>query len=172
MSPFPGPIRQIGYVVNDFDRSVAWWLAAGVGPFYVMRGLTQRVLYRGEPCQITMSLGLANSGEMQVEVIQQEDATPSIYAEFLASGREGFHQLAWWVSDFDAAIRDAESAGWPVVWSGGEAEGVRYAYVEPPAGPATIYEIMELTDLASGFNKAIRDAATGWDGTDPIRNVG
>ena len=40
MPPFPGPVRQIGYVVEDFDRWVASWLAAGVGPFYVMRGLT------------------------------------------------------------------------------------------------------------------------------------
>ncbi len=171
MSPFPGPVRQIGYVVKDFDRSVASWLAAGVGPWYVMRGLTQRVLYRGQPCRVTLSLGLANSGDMQVEVISQEDAAPSIYREFLASGREGFHQLAWWVTDFDSAVRNAEAAGWPVVWSGGQA-GVRYAYVEPSGGPATIYEIMELTDMVSGFNNAIRDAADGWDGTDPIRTVG
>src|SRR5271166_2461752 len=134
MPPFPGPVRQIGYVVEDFDRWVTSWLAAGVGPFYVMRGLTQRALYRGRPCQVTLSLGLANTGDMQVEVIQQEDSAPSVYSEFLASGREGFHQLAWWVNDFDSAVRSAEAAGWPVVWSGGQAEGVRYAYVEPSGG--------------------------------------
>ncbi|HME49157.1 VOC family protein [Mycobacterium sp.] len=172
MPPFPGPVRQIGYVVEDFDRWVASWLAAGVGPFYVMRGLTQRVLYRGRPCRVTLSLGLANTGDMQVEVIQQEDSAPSVYSEFLASGREGFHQLAWWGTDFDSALRNAEAAGWPVVWLGGQAEGVRYAYVEPSGGAATIYEIMELTDISSAFNKLIRDAAEGWDGTDPIRTVG
>jgi Glyoxalase/Bleomycin resistance protein/Dioxygenase superfamily len=170
--PFPGPVRQIGYVVNDFDAAVASWLELGVGPWYVMRGLTQRVSYRGEPCRVKLSLGLANTGDMQVEVIAQDDATPSIYREFLDSGREGFHQLAWWVTDFESAVCNAEAAGWPVVWSGGHAEGVRYAYVEPAGGPATIYEIMELTDLSSGFNKVIRDAADGWDGTDPIRIVG
>lgn len=172
MQPFSGPVRQIGYVVRDFDRALASGLEVGVGPWYVMRGLTQRVLYRGEPCRVTLSLGLANTGDMQVEVIAQEDATSSIYTEFLASGREGFHQFSWWVSDFDSAVGTAEAAGWPVVWSGGEAEGVRYAYVEPSGGLATVYEIMEDTDLASGFNKVIRDAADGWDGTDPIRIVG
>jgi hypothetical protein len=172
MSPFPGPVRQVGYVVNDFDRAVASWLEVGVGPFYVLRALTQRVLYRGQPCKVRLSLGLANTGDMQVEVITPEDATPSIYSEFLSSGREGFHQFAWWVTDFDTAVGNAEAAGWPVVWSGGEAEGVRYAYVEPAGGLATIYEIMELTDVSSGFNKLIRDAADGWDGTDPIRTLG
>jgi hypothetical protein len=49
---------------------------------------------------------------------------------------------------------------------------VRYAYVEPPAGLAAVYEITELTDVVRAFNKTIRDAADGWDGTDPIRTVG
>jgi Glyoxalase/Bleomycin resistance protein/Dioxygenase superfamily len=167
----PGPVRQIGYVVNDFDRALASWLAVGVGPWYVLRGLTHRALYRGEPCRVTLSLGMANTGDMQVELIHQHDAVPSIYTEFLASGREGFHQLAWWVSDFDSALRDAEAAGWPVVWSGGQTEGVRWAYLEPSAGPAPILEIMELTDVASAFSKTVRDAADGWDGTDPVRNL-
>ena len=34
-------------------------------------------------------------------------------------------------------------AGWPVVWSGGEGFGVRFAYVEPPNSPATIIEISD-----------------------------
>jgi len=172
MSPFSGPIRQIGYVVNDFDRAVASWLEVGVGPWYVMRGLTQRGLYSGEPCEVTLTLGLANSGDMQVEVIRPEDAAPSIDTEFLAFGRQGFHQLAWRVTDFDIAVRNAEAADWPVVWCGGQAEGLRYAYVEPPAGLAAVYEITELTDVVRAFNKTIRDAADGWDGTDPIRTVG
>ncbi|MCW2654612.1 MAG: hypothetical protein JWR32_5588 [Mycobacterium sp.] len=172
MPTLPGPVRQIGYVVKDFDRAVASWLAAGIGPWYVLRGLTQQGLYRGDPCEVTLSLGMSNIGDMQVEVIQQEDATPSIYNEFLGSGREGFHQLAWWVSDFDSAVRNAEAAGWPVVWSGGREGQVRYAYVEPSAGPAAIFEIMELTDIGSAFAKTIRDGAEGWDGTDPIRTIG
>jgi hypothetical protein len=171
MSSLPGPVRQIGYVVQDFDKALSSWLAAGVGPWYVLRGLRIRALYRGEPCEVTLTIGLANTGDLQVEVIRQEDATPSIYTEFLAGGREGFHQLAWWATDFDSAVRDAEAAGWPVVWAGGEG-GVRFAYVEPPAGLASIFEISELTEGVSAFNQLIRDAADGWDGSDPIRTLG
>ena len=102
-------------------------------------------------------------------MIHQEDQTPSIYTEFLASGRDGFHQFAWWAEDFDSALQDAQSAGWPVVWSGGQDEGTRFAYFEPGAGPATVFELMELTDATSGMAKLVRDAAKGWDGSDPIR---
>ena len=61
--------------------------------------------YRGEPCETTLSLALVNSGEMQVELIQQEDDTPSIFTEFLSAKGPGFHQLAYWTDDFEATMR-------------------------------------------------------------------
>jgi catechol 2,3-dioxygenase-like lactoylglutathione lyase family enzyme len=170
--PLPGSIRQIGYVVTDLDRALAGWVELGVGPWFVIRSMPQRVLYRGEPCEITLSLALANSGDMQVEVIQQEDETPSIFTEFLAAGREGFHQFAYWTEDFDATMQAIAEAGWPVVWSGGEDVGTRFAYVEPPNSPATIIEIMELTETTKGMATFVRDGAAHWDGSDPIRKLG
>jgi hypothetical protein len=172
MSVLPGPIRQIGYVVTDFDEALGGWVELGVGPWFVIRGMTQRVLYRGEPCEITLSLAMANSGDLQVELIHQDDDTPSIFTEFLAGGEEGFHQLAYWTEDFDATMHTVTGAGWPVVWSGGEDVGTRFAYVEPPNSPAAIIEIMELTETTAGMGDFIRHTAANWDGTDPIREMG
>jgi hypothetical protein len=175
MSVLPGPIRQIGYVVTDLDDALASWIELGVGPWLVMRGLPMRALYRGEPCETTLSLALSNSGELQVELIQQEDDTPSVFTEFLASNGPGYHQLAYWTEDFDATMKAVLDAGWPVVWSGGEGFGVRFAYVEPPNSPAyisQIVEISELTEAQAASAKFIRDAAASWDGSDPIREMG
>jgi catechol 2,3-dioxygenase-like lactoylglutathione lyase family enzyme len=172
MTPLPGQVRQIGYVVRDLERTLAGWVELGVGPWFVIRGMPQRVFYRGEPCQITLSLALANSGEMQIEVIQQTDDAPSIFTEFLSSGREGFHQLAYWTEDFAATMQAVEAAGWPVAWSGGEDIGTRFAYVEPPNSPAAVVEIMELTEATTGMAAFVRDAAASWDGSDPIREMG
>ncbi|MDT7765076.1 MAG: hypothetical protein QOC63_4496, partial [Mycobacterium sp.] len=113
----------------------------------------------------------SNSGDLQVELIQQEDDTPSIFTEFVASGGPGYHQLAYWTEDFNATMDAVAEAGWPVVWSGGEGFGVRFAYVEPPNSPATIVEISELTDATVASSAFIRDAAASWDGSDPIREL-
>ena len=172
MSILPGPIRQIGYVVTDLDEALASWVELGVGPWLVIRGLPIHALYRGEPCETTLSLALSNSGEMQVELIQQQDDTPSIFTEFLESSGPGYHQLAYWIEDFDDTMKSVLDAGWPVVWSGGEGFGVRFAYVEPPNSPATIVEISELTSAQAASAKFIRDAAAYWDGSDPIREMG
>ena len=133
-TPLPGPVRQIGFVVRDLDSALAAWVSAGVGPWFVVREHAQTALYRGQPCALVISVALANSGDLQVELIHQHDDTPSIFTEFLDSGREGFHQLAWWPSDFDAAVAAAEAAGWPSSGRRGEDTMTRFAYVEPPAG--------------------------------------
>jgi hypothetical protein len=70
-SPLSGPIRQVGHVVRDIDQAIAAWVAMGVGPWYVVRDRVQRAVYRGKPCEITMSIALANSGELQLELIAQ-----------------------------------------------------------------------------------------------------
>jgi hypothetical protein len=165
-------IRQIGYIVQDFDKALANWLELGVGPFYVLRGITQTGVYRGEPCTVTLTLGLANSGDLQVEIIHQDNDAPSIYSEFTSAGGDGFHQLAYWAEDFDAALAAGQAAGWPVVWSGGDAGTARYAYFEPPPGTAaTIIELMELTPATTGMAELVRSAAVNWDGSDPIRSL-
>ncbi|WP_082698825.1 VOC family protein [Mycobacterium sp. GA-2829] len=76
-APFPGGVRQFGYVVADFDGALQGWLGAGVGPWFVLRGLAQRGDYRGSACEVTLSIGMTNVGDMQIEVIAQEDDTPS-----------------------------------------------------------------------------------------------
>lgn len=79
---------------------------------------------------------------------------------------------AYWTEDFDATMQAVQDAGWPVVWSGGEDVGTRFAYVEPPNSPAAIIEIMELTETTAGMGNFIRDTAANWDDTDPIREMG
>jgi hypothetical protein len=39
------------------------------------------------------------------------------------------------------------------------------------AGPAIVFEIMELSDVTSGMGMLVRDAAKDGDGRDPIRTV-
>ncbi|MCV7290592.1 VOC family protein [Mycolicibacterium wolinskyi] len=169
-SVLPGTVCQIGYVVPDLDDAISGWLQMGVGPWFVIRGLPQRVTFRGEPCAVTLSMALSNSGDLQIELIQQLDDTRSVFTEFLDTTGGGFHQLAYWAPDFDGAMAKLDDAGWPKVWWGGEADGVRFAYFEPPAG-AAIVEIMELTDASQGMATFVRQAAARWDGSDPVREL-
>jgi hypothetical protein len=167
-----GSIRQVGYIVRDLDAAIRSWLPLGVGPWFTIRKLAQKGLYRGEHCEPTLSIAFANSGPMQIELIQQHGDTPSIYREFLEAKGEGFHQFAWWITDYDAMIQKAAAAGWPIVWSGGGADGTRFAYFELDPKISTVVEVTELNDGIRGLANLVASAADQWDGvTDPVRSL-
>ena len=163
----PGPIRQVGYVVRDLQTAIDDAVALGIGPWFTMFDLPQEgMTYRGAPCAPVLSLAFANSGDLQLEIIQQVDDSPSIYREFLDAGNHGFNQLAWWVDDFAAFEARAGAAGWQAVY-GGDAAGSRFEYYETGGGLASIVEVMELNDATRWMATTVRDAANAWDPSDP-----
>ena len=91
MSRVFGPIRQNGYVVKDVRAAMDHWVKVlGVGPwFYFDRVKIDWFRHRGAASNVELSIALANSGDLQVELIQQRNDVPSMYREFLGAGREG-----------------------------------------------------------------------------------
>jgi hypothetical protein len=168
----PGPIRQNAYVVRDLTRAIDQWLTMGVGPWLVLPHLTQSgSVYRGQPTDPVVSFAFANSGPLQVELIEQEDDSPSVYREFLDAGREGFHHLAWWAEDFVGVGQAADDAGWPLVQAGNVGGMARFAYYDAGGFSSTVVEVMELTDATRWLAVTVAEAAAHWDGTDPVRNL-
>jgi hypothetical protein len=85
-----GKIAQIGYVVRDIDAAMDNWVRHGVGPwFYVDRVKTDFFRYRGADSDMQMSVALANSGDVRLELIQPRNDALSMYKDFLDAGREG-----------------------------------------------------------------------------------
>lgn len=97
MSRLFGPIRQNGYVVRDIRAAMDHWVnVVGVGPwFFVEQVKTDYFRHRGVDQPLTMSIALANSGDLQIELIQQTNDAPSLYKEFLDAGHEGLQHLAY-----------------------------------------------------------------------------
>ena len=168
MTDFGGPIRQFGFIVEDLDAAIAQWVGLGVAPFMVIRDMKmERCSYRGDLSEPVISLALANSGDMQIELIQQMDATPSIYREFLDRGERGYHQVAYWPEDL-AAVRDAAIAdGWTEVWCGDGGGVTPFSYLERADSPATIVELMELNDATRAMGESIRATCEAWRPGDP-----
>jgi glyoxalase/bleomycin resistance protein/dioxygenase superfamily protein len=168
----PGAIRQNGYVVRDLRSAMDAWLAVGVGPWLLLPHLTQTgTIYRGQPTEPVVSIAFANSGDLQVELIEQEDDSPSIYNEFLDGGGHGFHHLAWWAEDFAAVAKAADDAGWSNVHSGDTGGMAQFAYFDQGGTTSTVIEVMELTDATRWMATTVRAAADSWDGSDPVRNL-
>lgn len=176
MTKLFGPIRQVGYVVSDLEASMRYWTEKlGVGPFFHFdRAPIMDLRYHGEPCGAHISAALAQSGTLQIELLQPRDDLPSPYLDFLKAGREGVQHVAFWTETFEADLERAIGAGWTPILTGYtvEPEG-RIAYFSDAEAPHPGL-MVELSSLSPGKKAAfdrVAAAAVGWDGRDPIRRL-
>ncbi|WP_327145385.1 VOC family protein [Nocardia sp. NBC_01327] len=171
MSRIFGSITQLGYVVRDIKTEMQRWIDQGVGPwFYVHDVQTDNFTYRGAPSPMKMSVALANSGDLQIELIQPRNDAPSLYKEFLDSGREGLQHIAYWTKDFQGLYDKALALGYTVGHEGciGGELG-RFAYLDTEKSLGHIIEISDISGPKGQFFEYIREVAATWDGDEPIR---
>lgn len=175
MSRLFGPIRQNGYVVRDIRAAMDHWInVVGVGPWFFIEDVkTDYFRHRGADSAVTMSIALANSGDLQLELIQQTNDAPSLYKEFLDAGCEGLQHLAYWTNDYQGLYDKALAQGYAVGHEGqiGGEQG-RFAYFDMAAPhPGAMIELSDISGNKGRFFEHIRKAAAGWDGSDAIREV-
>lgn len=168
-----GPVRQLGYVVRDIEAAMAHWARAlGVAPwFYAERVPVEDFTCRGAPSDAALSIALANSGPLQIELIQQRNEAPSLYLDFLQQAGEGLQHVAFWSEDFDAGLARLAGAGYAVAQSGRIGRRGRFAYTLNAAVPGNVVELSEVSGGKGRFFAEIAAAAQAWDGRDPIRRL-
>lgn len=174
MSRFFGNVCQNGYVVRDIDAALKHWTEVlGIGPFYYIDSVKcDWFTYKGEPSPVEMSIALGNTGDLQIELIQQRNDAPSMYMDFLNAGREGLQHMSYWTQNYQADYDRALAAGYKVGHEGqiGGPQG-RFVYFDTETHPGTIIEMSDVSGAKGKFFEHIRKAAIGWDGTDPVRPV-
>lgn len=171
MSRHFGKITQNGYVVRDIEAAMRHWSEVlGVGPwFYLEHTPIEEFEYRGAPSDCDVAIALANSGPLQIELIQQHNDAPSLYRDFLAAGNEGLQHIAYWSDHFDDAFAKALSLGWELGQRGHVGVEGRFAYFDTETHPGTVVELSETSGPKGLMFKRIAEAAANWDGSDPIR---
>jgi methylmalonyl-CoA/ethylmalonyl-CoA epimerase len=166
-----GPVMQIAFVPADFDAAIAHWTETmSVGPFFVIENIAlEDMCYLGEPSDCVFTIALAYWGDMQVELIRQENDAPSIY-----SGCEGgaLHHTCVLTDDINQARRIALAAGATILVEAKVGNDGAVLYVDTGGGPGSIVEILQPASGSDALFTMIKDASMGWDGSDPVRRLG
>ncbi|MCL7466731.1 VOC family protein [Phaeovulum sp. NW3] len=172
MSRFFDDIRQIGYVTPDLQKAMTFFIEkAGIGPWFVAERVpVETCTYRGQPLKLEMSIALANSGDVQIELIQQTNSEPSMYSEWLRRNPEGDvpHHYSSWSDRYDEVFATAISLGYEAVQEGCSGFGP-FAYFQHPDNPSFVYEVTDFTAPRRRMFEQIAAAAVKWDGSDPVR---
>lgn len=166
-----GALRQLGLVTRDIDASIAFYLSAGIGPWHLARSLSPEYLYRGEPSQPLLSVAVASTATVQLELIQQRCDTRSIYREWLAgtADREKLHHLSFWAEGHAGRVDAAVAEGYVLEVVGGGGGG--FCYLRHPGQPHVLVELIELRPERDAAWRRMAATAAAWDGSEPVREL-
>jgi catechol 2,3-dioxygenase-like lactoylglutathione lyase family enzyme len=169
--PLLRPAVQIAYFVTDIRAAAARMHAAvGAGPFFVVDRIElARGEHRGRDCPFVHSSAYGQWGNVMMELVQQDVEGPSPFRDMYAPGAEGLHHVATFVDDVGQAIDHYAAAGLPLAARAWTHSGTEFAFVDATATLGHMIEIYVPTPQLLGFYGFVRDAATGWDGRDPVR---
>ena len=127
------PVNQVGFVVKDLDQALELYKPL-FGEFTVMEASDMEWEYRGKPEMSSLRIAFANSGDVEIELIEWvSGGTP--HKEFLDAGREGMHHLRFVVDNVEAKVKEAESVGYREIWYKRFGEGLAASYLERDGDP-------------------------------------
>ena len=141
---FLGSLIQVCVVTRDFRRTMAGFVQLGIGPWTVrtVDASNCKAVYRGRPADFEVKLCLANSQNMNWEIIQPIRGA-SIYEEFLEHHGEGVQHLAFSCSgmEYEERIRQFQERGYEMTQYGVIFGGVEFHYFSAEADLRTTMEI-------------------------------
>ena len=158
-------IIQYAWVVPNLEAAARHWHATmGVGPFLINRNLAiSDARHRGVSRTPRFSTAVAQSGAVQIELVEQLDDAPSAYRDTIAAGTTGLHHVAIVAADFDITLESITVKGHAIA-ADGRFGDTRFAYVDTHAAIGCMTEIVEDSGAIRAFFGAVRKAAERWDG--------
>lgn len=170
-SSFAGQLIQTAFVTDDIRSCMAELTRTlGAGPWFLReRGVFAQQVYRGAPAQTALAIALGYAGDMQFEIIQQLDDSPSVYREWVERKGYGLHHFGIACKDYPAALAHYRSLGDALVYEAEVAHGARVGYFDTQGRLPAMIEVIEYLPATQAMFGQFRDSARGWDGSDAVR---
>jgi hypothetical protein len=165
---------QMCWVVPDLDAAIGHWLrSTGAGPFFVFGEVHfTDSHYRGTPMDVAPHrASIGQHGDMQIELIQPLGDNPGIWRDVVPHGKAGFHHVGLYCPDYEAE-RAACLAGGSEMAFEGLMMGAKTCYIDTSPTLGFMTELITANPIADTVFGQIRQAAEGWDGSEPIRSMG
>jgi hypothetical protein len=164
-----GPVRQVGYIVDDIEAAALDWVNRfGIGPWRMKTSVVfERCTYRGVAIDVDIAIATATSDGLEIELIAPKGGPASMYSDFLAANGPGAQHICYYPTDYAATHAHFIASGLDPVLEG-TIHGVDFAYMEDRRGQ--MIEIANLSDAALDARDQRAIASQSWDGSDPLRD--
>lgn len=165
--PFPNRnFMQMCWLVPNLSAAIDSWVCnAGVGPFFCFDGVPfVDGRYRGKPGKFpAVTAGIAYAGDLQIELVCQDNDEPGVFRDLFARGQSGFHHMALICQNYEAERDNYVAAGAELAFEG-QLEGSRTSWVDTSSTLGFMVELLEPSPARTEVFAAMRAAAETWDG--------
>lgn len=164
-------IIQMAYVVDDIQAAMALWTRRlKAGPWFLLDHFTgEKAVYRGGPSKADVAIAMGFAGHMQIELIQPNDAHPSVYKEVIDQRGYGFHHFGKATAAYDADVRTYAAAGYELAFEALVPTGGRVGYLDTKGELPGFLELIEDSPALDEVFTSFYRASLLWDGSDPVR---
>lgn len=139
-------VTQIGILTSDIYASKKAWetfLGLGEQPISESEDYSKtHALYRGQPLSGRIYQVCFQFENIELELIQPIDDTPSYWKECLDSHGPGIHHISFAVKNMEQCLEDFHAAGYPSIQAG-KFPGGSYAYLDTTDTLHVILELLE-----------------------------
>lgn len=167
-----GPPVQIAYAVGDVRTAAARWVDRGAGPFFVRDHIpVSNARVFGAQAEFDHSSAYGQWGDVMIELICEH-----LHDGKRASGQgplvgvSGVHHMAFFVDAFADSADALTNAGYAEALYA-EAGGMSFGFFDARDELGHFIEIYERPPRLAAFYAMVRDAASEWDGTNPVRTL-
>jgi hypothetical protein len=172
--PQLGEPHHHAYVVADIEATVDRLVdQLGAGPFFLIENVPlENVLSRGEPAEFVHNSAFGSCGGGVIELMETIDLAPERVEQGFSGSRPRLHHIAYAVPTAEVADlrRLLDERGLPQYLSARTGE-VDNTFHDASALLGHDLEIhVDSQGLRDVFSM-VRDAAAGWDGSEPLRPV-
>lgn len=159
-------IVQNAYVVSNLEEKCEELFACfGIGPFVEARGLVLgQHLYRGAPApDIELDVAFAQSGNLNIEIIEVKSGGPSAFADTFKPGESGLHHVAYFCDNYEEERDRLVTLGFPVASEFAFGDNITISYVDTRQSLGHMVELYPRDPLLLGLYETVRNARDNWD---------
>jgi hypothetical protein len=162
----PLTVVQNCYVVRDLELACRRMNRLyGLGPFVGgARSELGHHIHRGNPAPpIVLRSVFAQSGDLNVELVQLESQTPNAFLDVYPQGGDGFHHIAVFCDDYAGERDRLVSEGFEVASEFTLSFGVSICYLDARASLGHMIELCPEHEIIRDRYRQAREAAKAWD---------
>lgn len=159
-------VVQNCYVVRNLEEACRRFSDLyGIGPFVGggEGGVLENHVYRGTPAApVRLRAAFAQSGDLNIELIEIVSEGPSAIHDMFPNGKTGFHHVAVFANDYEADRDHLVSLGMPVASEFTIMGGLRICYIDARETLGHMIELYPESEILRALYRRTREVSGNW----------